>query len=50
MSTETEIAEVQAEEKASPKSTQKDNEYKIFDYFKEHTQPSTNEEKLMKKS
>ena len=37
MSTETEIAEVQAEEKASPKSTQKDNEYKIFDYFKEHT-------------
>ena len=37
MSTETEIAEVKEEQKASPESTQKDNEYKIFDYFKEHT-------------
>lgn len=37
MSTETEIAEVKEEKKASPESTPKDNEYKIFDYFKEHT-------------
>ena len=37
MSTETEIAEVQAEEKASPECTPKDNEYKIFDYFKGNT-------------
>lgn len=37
MSIETEIAEVKEEKNASHESTPKDNEYKIFDYFKEHT-------------
>lgn len=53
MSTEienTEVKELQELEKPSHESIAQDSEYKIFDYFKEHTQPSTNEEKLMKKS
>lgn len=37
MSTETEIAEVKEEINASPENTPKENDYKIFDYFKEHT-------------
>ena len=37
MSTETEIAEVKEEGNASPECTPKDNEYKIFDYFKKNT-------------
>lgn len=37
MSTETEIAEVKDEKNASPEVTPKENEYKIFDYFKDHT-------------
>lgn len=37
MSTETEIVEVKEEKKASAESAPKDNEYKIFDYFKKNT-------------
>ena len=34
MSTETEITEVHEQKSAAPESKIKDNEYKIFDYFK----------------
>lgn len=37
MSTETEIAEVKEEKVASSDNTPTENQYKIFDYFKEHT-------------
>lgn len=37
MSTGTEITEVKDEPKSSSESISKENEYKIFDYFKEHT-------------
>lgn len=37
MSTETEITEVHEQKSAAPESKIKDNEYKIFDYFKGHT-------------
>lgn len=37
MSTEMEIAEVQKEVKTSPDSTSEGNQYKIFEYFAEHT-------------
>lgn len=37
MSTETEIVEVKEEKNASPDNALAENQYKIFDYFKEHT-------------
>jgi len=37
MSTETEIVEVKEEKIASPDNAPAENQYKIFDYFKEHT-------------
>lgn len=37
MSTETEIVEVKEEKVASPDNASAENQYKIFDYFKEHT-------------
>ena len=37
MSAETEIIEVKEENAVSPDNTPAENQYKIFDYFKEHT-------------
>lgn len=37
MSTETEIVEVKEEKNTSPDNAPAENQYKIFDYFKEHT-------------